>query len=97
MYKDDLQTRQKSCGLEINEEQDGITTDMAERYVKAMIWNITERFLPDLLEVFDAFSTFNLEKFPPDSSSNEFTVYCNSEVEIFCQYYFVTDDEKKNE
>ena len=97
MLKDDLETRLKSCSLEIHEEQDGIITDMAERYVKAIIWYITERFQPDVLEVFDAFSTFDLGKFPPDSSSNEFTVHCNSEVEILCQNYFVTDDKKRNE
>ena len=53
LLKDDLQTRLRSCHLQINEEQERIITDIAERYVKAMIWNINERFSSDVLEVFD--------------------------------------------
>ena len=53
LLKDDLQTRLRSCHLQINEEKEGIITDIAERYVKAMIWNINERFPSDVLEVFD--------------------------------------------
>ena len=53
LLKDDLQTRLRSCHLQINEEQERRITDIAERYVKAMIWNINERFSSDVLEVFD--------------------------------------------
>ena len=53
----------RSCNLQINEEREGIITDIAERYVKAMIWNINERFPSDVLEVLDAFSIANLGKF----------------------------------
>ena len=55
--------RLRSCNLQINEEREGIITDIAERYVKAVIWNINERFPSDVLEVLDAFSIVNLEKF----------------------------------
>ena len=34
LLKDDLQTRLRSCHLQINEEQEGIIIDIAERYVK---------------------------------------------------------------
>ena len=82
LLKHDLQTRLKSCHLQINEEKEGIITNIAERFVKAMLWNISERFPSGVLEVLDAFSIFDLEKVPTDCSSNEFYVYCNSEVEI---------------
>ena len=42
-------------------------------------------------------NVFDLEKVPTDCSSNESTVYCNDEVEFLCEYYFGTDNEKKNE
>ena len=70
--------------------------DLAEGYVKAIIWSISERFPSDVLEVLDASSIFDLEKVPTVCSSNEFTVYCNSEVEILCGYYFGIDDEIRN-
>ena len=38
--KNDLETRLRSCHLQINKEKKGINTDTSERYVKAMIWNI---------------------------------------------------------
>ena len=50
--------------MQINEEQEGIIPDIAERYVKAMIWSISERFPSDALEVLEAFSIFDLEKVP---------------------------------
>ena len=62
-----------------------------------MICNINERFPSDVLEILDTFSVFNLEKVATDCSSNVFTVYCNSEVEILCGYYLGTDDEKRHE
>ena len=34
LLKDDLQTRLRSCHLQINEEQEGIIIDIAERYVR---------------------------------------------------------------
>ena len=49
--------------MQINEEREVVITNIAERYVKDMIWNINERFPSDVLEVLDAFSVFNLEKF----------------------------------
>ena len=64
LLKDDLQTRLRSCNLQINEEQEGIIPDIAERYVKAMIWSISERFPSDVLEVLEAFSIFDLKKVP---------------------------------
>ena len=82
LLKDDLQMRLRRYHLQINEEQEGIITNIAERYTKAMIWNISERFPSNVLEVLDAFSIFDLEKVRFDCSSNEFTVYCNSEAEI---------------
>ena len=53
--------------------------------------------MSDVLEVLDSFSVFDLEKIPTDCSSNEFTVCCNSEVEILCGYHFGNDDEKRNQ
>ena len=82
LLKDDLQMRLRRYHLQINEEQEGIITNIAERYTKAMIWNISERFPSNILEVLDTFSIFDLEKVRFDCSSNEFTVYCNSEAEI---------------
>ena len=40
LLKNDLETRPRSCHLQINKEKKRIITDTAERYVKAMIWNI---------------------------------------------------------
>ena len=37
LLKDDLQTRLRSCHLQINEEKEGIITDITEIYIKAMI------------------------------------------------------------
>ena len=37
LLEDDLQMRMRSWNLQINEEKERITTDTAERYVKAMI------------------------------------------------------------
>ena len=73
--KDDLQTRLRDCHLQIKKEKEGTFTVIAERYVKAMIWNISERFPSDVLEVLHAFSVFDFEKVPTDYSSNEFTLY----------------------
>ena len=47
--------------------------------------------------ILDAYSIFDLEKVPSDCSSSEFAVYCNSEVEILCGYYFGTGDEKRKD
>ena len=41
------------------------------------------------------FSIFDLGKVPTDYSSNEFPVYCIMEVEILCEYYFGTHDERE--
>ena len=82
-------------------------TDIAERYVTAMIWNITRFFgLSFFMDYYSIHRDFRLmfEKFsmPPlyldkkvhtDYSSDEFTVHCNSEVEILCEYYFGIDGE----
>ena len=82
--------------MQINEEQEEIITDIAERYVNAMIWNINAISVR-CFTISWCFSIFDLEKVPTGCSSNEFTVYCNSEVEILCGYYFGNDDEKRNE
>ena len=50
--------------LKDDEEQEGIIPDIAERYVKTMIWNISERFPSDDLEVLEAFSISDLKKVP---------------------------------
>ena len=62
-----------------------------------MIRNINERFLFNNLKVLDAFPVCDLDKVAIDNLSDEFTVCFNSEVEIFCEYYFGTDDENRNE
>ena len=56
---------------------------------------MNERFLFDVLYVLDAFPIFDLEKVPIDYSANEFPVYCNTEVEILCEYYFGTHNERE--
>ena len=81
--------------MQINEEQEEIITDIVERYVNAMIWNINAISVR-CFTISWCFSIFDLEKVPTGCSSNEFTVYCNSEVEILCGYYFGNDDEKRN-
>ena len=58
-----------------------------------MIRNINERFLFNNLKV----PVCDLDKVAIDNLSDEFTVCFNSEVEIFCEYYFGTDDENRNE
>lgn len=55
----DLQTRLRSCRLQINEEKEGIITDVAERYVKTMTQNISKSFSPDISKVLDAFFIFD--------------------------------------
>ena len=45
-------------------------------YVKAMIWNIDERFPLDVFEILNIFSMFDLEKVPTNPLSNEFLYLC---------------------
>ena len=49
----------------------------------------------DDLYFFDAFSIFDLRKVPTDYSSNEFPMYYNIDVEIRCEYYFGTHNERE--
>ena len=72
-----------------------LTTVIAERYVKAMIQNINERFLQNNLSVLEAFSIFDLGSVPTDCSSYEFTVYRNIAVETLCEFCFGTHDERE--
>ena len=58
------------------------------------IWTEYE-FLPDVLQVHDAFSIFDFGKNPTDYSSNELPVYCNFKLEIICEYYFGAHDERE--
>lgn len=54
--KYDLQARLRSCNFQINEEKEGIITNIAERYVKAMISNIDEKFS----QIFETFLMLTL-------------------------------------
>ena len=51
-------------------------------YIKPLIWDITERFPLDVLEITDAFSMFDLEKVHIHFSSNKFSVHACNDVEV---------------
>ena len=61
---------------------------MTERYTKAMLQNIDERF-PHNISSIDFFLIFNLDNIPTNTTSNEFNVYDHSE-------YFAKQEEIKD-
>lgn len=66
MSKDYLQTRFSSGNSQINEEKEGIITNITERYIQTIIWYINDRLTSDALGVYGAFSIFDLGKVPND-------------------------------
>ena len=95
LLKDDPKTRLKRCNLQIDEEKEEKMNSLTERYIKAMIWNIDERFPSDVLQIIDAFSISDLEKVPTDHSSSEFSICACNELEVLCKHFFGDNDEKK--
>ena len=88
LLKEDIKKRLEPCNLVINQKAEEKINSITERYVKAMIWNIDERFPCNVLNILDAFSIFNLENVPTNQSSSEFSIYGCSDVEILSKHFF---------
>ena len=83
LLKDDLKTRLKQCNLQIDEEKEEKMNSLTERYIKAMIWNIDERFPSDVLQIIGAFSIF------------DFSVYACNELEFLCKHFLAITTRRK--
>ena len=60
-----------------------------------MLWNIDDRFSHNVLSIFDAFSVFNLDNVPTNTTSSEFSVYVHSEINVLFNHFFANEVENK--
>ena len=97
LLKGEVTSRLQRCNLVIAERDEESVKSITERYTKAMIWNIEERFQSDVLGILDAFGIFNLDSIPTHASSNEFSIYGNNEVKTLSEHFFLGDGEKQND
>ena len=60
LLKEDIKIRLEPCNLVIDQKVEEKINSITERYVKAMLWNIDERFPCNLLNILDAFSIYSI-------------------------------------
>ena len=58
-----------------------------------MLWNTDDRF-PHDLSILDAFSIFNLDNIPTNTTSSEFNVYVHSELNVLSNHFFANEKNK---
>ena len=82
--KQDAANRLSACEITINEEKIGV---FSRQYSNSIIKNLEERFPKEKLNVLDPFSVLNVEQFPTDVHSQEFSVYGNDEIKLFSDHF----------
>ena len=63
---------------------------MTERYTKATLWNIDGKLPHNVLSTLDAFSIFNLDNIPTNTTSSEFRAYSGSEINVLSNHFLPT-------
>ena len=61
-----------------------------------MLWNIYDRFPRDILSISGAFSMFNLDNIPTNTTSSEFSLNGHSEMNVLSNYFFANKEENKD-
>ena len=61
-----------------------------------MLWNTDDRFPHNALSILDAFSIFNLDNIPKNTTSSEFSVYDLSEIDILSNHFLANEEENKD-
>ena len=61
---------------------------MTDRNTKAISRNVEDRFLHNVLNILDAFSIFNLDNIPTNTTSSVFNVYGQSGINFLSNHFF---------
>ena len=87
LLKTDIKNRLQRCNLKVDEQVEEKIHSMTERYTKAMLWNIDGRFPQNVLSTLDAFSIFNMDNIPTNTTSSEFSAYGHSEINVVSNHF----------
>ena len=82
--------------MKLHEQVEERIHSVTENYTNTVLWNVDERFSHNILSIFDAFLTFNLDNIPTDGTPSKFSVYGHSEVKVLSNHYFVYQNKNKN-
>ena len=58
-----------------------------KNYKTIIIKNLEEQFPKEVLNVLDAFSVLNVEQFPTNIHSLEFSIYRNDEIKLLSDHF----------
>ena len=91
-----MKNRLQRCNLKVDKQVEETIHSMTERYTNAMLWNIDYRFPHNVLSILDAFSIFNLDNIPTNTTSSEFRVYGHSKTNVRSNHLFANEEENKD-
>ena len=94
LLKTDLKNRLQRCNLKVDEQVEETIHSMTKRYTKAMLQNVDEKF--NNLSISDAFSIFNLDNIPANTTSSEFSVHGHSEINVMPNHFFAKQKKNKD-
>ena len=81
-----MASRHRLCEKSLSENDEKMIRSYTEKYVKAITENIRSRFPENVLSTLAALAIFNVEAFPADPNSNDFTVFGKSDIETIAKH-----------
>ena len=82
-----MASRHRLCEKSLSENDEKMIRSYTEKYVKAITENIRSRFPENVLSTLAALAIFNVEAFPADPNSNDFTVHGKGDIETIAKHY----------